>query len=174
MPTEAMVPMAGLAAEWAVNANTVSRRLKHLGIKPERQGNLRFITAEQKAQGDQLQDHITKGGTLDSFPMPEGSRAIQRRKPAPVAGQVVDLMAVMAQLQPRTNRAEYLAKAAQGDWIMTTTDLVEQGVRGVRGWKDGHQAYGYRFHRHNPSGREVLWTVSRALMVLPSSDQQAA
>ena len=60
MTTEAMVPMAGLAAEWAVNANTVSRRLKHLGIKPERQGNLRFITAEQKALGDQLQDLANK------------------------------------------------------------------------------------------------------------------
>ena len=47
---EALIPMAELAARWAVRPNTVSRRLAFLGIKPIRQGNYRFLTPEQVEQ----------------------------------------------------------------------------------------------------------------------------
>ena len=55
---DTLTPMAELASRWGITANTVSRRLAFLGIKPERQGNLRYITAEQLALGDDLQSHI--------------------------------------------------------------------------------------------------------------------
>jgi hypothetical protein len=61
------IPMASLATRWGITANTVSRRLAFLGIKPERQGNLRYITAEQLAQGDALQRHIVRGKPMELF-----------------------------------------------------------------------------------------------------------
>jgi hypothetical protein len=62
-----LIPMANLAARWGITANTVSRRLSLLGIKPIRQGNFRFVTAEQLAQGDELQQHILSGKPMELF-----------------------------------------------------------------------------------------------------------
>jgi predicted HicB family RNase H-like nuclease len=62
-----LIPMASLAPRWGITANTVSRRLAFLGIKPERQGNLRYITAEQLALGDALQRHIVRGKPMELF-----------------------------------------------------------------------------------------------------------
>ena len=59
--------MAELATRWGIKANTVSSHLAFLGIKAERQGNLRYITAEQLAQGDALQDHIVSGKPASTF-----------------------------------------------------------------------------------------------------------
>ena len=51
-----LTPMADLAGRWGVTSNTVSRRLAFLGIKPTRQGNYRFLAAEQVVLADQLQE----------------------------------------------------------------------------------------------------------------------
>lgn len=60
-------PMAELAARWGITANTVSRRLAFLGIKPERRGNLRYIEAGELALGDALQAHIESGKPMELF-----------------------------------------------------------------------------------------------------------
>lgn len=62
-----LTPMADLASRWGITANTVSRRLSLLGIKPIRQGNYRFITAEQLALGDELQQHVLSGKPMELF-----------------------------------------------------------------------------------------------------------
>lgn len=62
-----LAAMADLAGRWGVTANTVSRRLSFLGIKPIRQGNYRFITADQLALGDELQQHVLSGKPMDWF-----------------------------------------------------------------------------------------------------------
>lgn len=65
-----LISMADLAGRWGITANTVSRRLSFLGIKPIRQGNYRFITAEQLALGDELQQHILSGKPMSTFQQP--------------------------------------------------------------------------------------------------------
>ena len=62
-----LVAMADLADRWGITANTVSRRLSFLNIKPIRQGNYRFITPEQLALGDDLQQHVLGGKPMDWF-----------------------------------------------------------------------------------------------------------
>jgi hypothetical protein len=62
-----LIPMAELATRWGITANTVSRRLAFLGIKPERQGNWRYITVDELALGDDLQGHIISGKPMESF-----------------------------------------------------------------------------------------------------------
>jgi hypothetical protein len=151
-----------------------------LGIKPERQGNLRYLSSDQLALGQQLHEHITSGKPMESFPrpdQPEGGLVARRvAGPGLVAGQVDQasaLAAALAQLMPAApavdplQRARGLAEAADSGLVLTTGDLAQLLGQGVTSWRDGHQAYGYRFNRHK-QGIQVLWTVARALALSTS------
>lgn len=172
---DAMVPMADLANEWGVSANTVSRRLSFLGVKPIRQGNFRFITSEQKQLADQLQDHILSGKPMEAFPRPDGdSSALVARRVAPPA-QVELMQAMAAALQPPADplaRARGLADAADHQLVLTTDELIALGVKGVDGFADGDEAYGYRFSKHRQRGR-VLWTVQRVIAMVAGDPVQS-
>ena len=170
MSAEALTPMADLSARWGVTANTVSRRLSFLGIKPERQGNHRFITAEQLALGDELQQHILSGKPMESFPRADQSegRLVARRVDAQVTPQVAALVAAITAAMPSPaadplQRARALAEAADNGLVLDNEELRRLGVRGVAGKGEGAvEAHGYRFLRHKP-GNAVLWTVERLL-----------
>ena len=162
--------MADLASEWGVSSNTVSRRLSFLGIKPIRQGNYRFLTPEQKQIGDELQDHIISGKPMEAFPRSSGAASQIARKVAPqvtrqVSGQVELVAALASALQPQADplsRAKGLAEAADHALVLTTDELVALGVKGVDGFADGDEAYGYAFSKHRQRNR-TLWTVERTI-----------
>jgi hypothetical protein len=174
MDSETFTPMADLATRWGVTPNTVSRRLAFLCIKPERQGNYRFITAEQLQLADNLHSHILSGKPMEQFPRPDqpegGLVARQVRGGGQVAGQVEQVAALAAALVAAMptppadplQRARGLAEAADAALVLTTSDLAQLLGQGVGAWRDGHLAYGYQFNRHQ-QGRQVLWTVARAL-----------
>jgi hypothetical protein len=65
--TDDLIPMADLAGKWRVTANTVSRRLAFLGIKPIRQGNCRLLTPKQLDSAEALHRHIFAGMPMDQF-----------------------------------------------------------------------------------------------------------
>lgn len=169
--------MADLAGRWGITANTVSRRLSFLGIKPIRQGNYRFLTAEQLALAEQLQQHILSGKPMEAFArpdQPEGGLVARRvEAPAQVAGQVEQLAALVAAIgaaQPTPavdplQRARALAEAADQGLVLDNAELKALGVRGVAGAQEDQEAHGYRFRRHQPKGEGtgVLWTVERVL-----------
>lgn len=169
--------MADLAGRWGITANTVSRRLAFLGIKPIRQGNFRFITAEQLALGDELQQHVLGGKPMEAFPRPDqpegGLVPRQVQAPAQVTGQVEQVAALVAaitaaQPSPVTDplqRARALADAADHGLVLDNAELKALGVRGVAGAQEDQEAHGYRFRRHQPKGEgtAVLWTVERVL-----------
>lgn len=162
--------MADLASEWGVSSNTVSRRLSFLGIKPIRQGNYRFLTPEQKQIGDELQDHIISGKPMEAFPRSNGESSQIARQVAPqvtrqVSGQVELVTALASALQPQVDplsRAKGLAEAADHALVLTTDELVALGVKGVDGFADGDEAYGYAFSKHRQRNR-TLWTVERTI-----------
>lgn len=168
----ALTPMADLAGRWGVTSNTVSRRLAFLGIKPIRQGNFRFLDPEQLELAERLQQHILSGQPMEAFPRPdqtEGGQVVRRVAPSPqVAGlalQAEQLAAMAALMKPAGNplqRARGLAEAADQALVLTNDDLAELLGQGVSSWRDGHEAFGYRFNRHQ-QGRQVLWTVERAI-----------
>jgi hypothetical protein len=169
--TDALVGFAGLANEWGVTSNTVSRRLAFLGIKPIRQGNFRFITAEDRALADELNQHILSGKPMDAFPRKADGEAstIVKRDKAQVAPQVADLVQALSFIpttQPPTDpfrRAKALAEAADNCLVLTADELAAVGVKGIDGFADGDCAYGYAFAKHHQRGR-VLWTISRSLI----------
>ncbi len=174
MTVEALTPMADLAGRWGVTPNTVSRRLSFLGIKPIRQGNYRFLDPEQLELAEELQRHILSGKPMESFPRPgqEEGGLVARRvpQPGPITGQADQMAALasaLAAAMPQTttdplSRARGLAEAADSGLVLTNDDLGLLLGQGVSSWRDGHMAYGYAFQRHQ-QGRQVLWTVERAI-----------
>jgi hypothetical protein len=177
--TEALIPMAELSDRWAVTPNTVSRRLAFLGIKPIRQGNFRFITADQAQQAQDLHEHILSGKPQDTFPgLPTGqvtrqvksNSQVVRQVPSPedTAALVSVIASVMGQ-QPVASsdplkRAKGLADAADHALVLTTDELTALGVKGIDGFADGDEAFGYRFGKHRQRNR-TLWTVERSIAV---------
>jgi hypothetical protein len=65
--TTSLVPLANFADLWGVTANTVSRRLSYLNIKPMRHGNFRFITEKEFEKADALHRHIQSGWPMSAF-----------------------------------------------------------------------------------------------------------
>jgi hypothetical protein len=168
--------MADLAARWGITANTVSRRLSFLGIKPIRQGNFRFLTPDQLELAEALHQHVLSGKPMEAFPrpdQPEGGLVARRvAAPAQVAGQVDQLAALVAAVtaaQQSTvdplRRARALAEAADQGLVLDNAELRALGVKGVAGGRSDQEAHGYRFRRHQPNGEgtAVLWTVERVL-----------
>lgn len=92
-------------------------------------------------------------------------------EPRPVASQALispDLLPLLQQLAPPPppvdplQRARGLAEAADAGLVLANDDMAALLGHGVSSWRDGHEAYGYSFRRHQ-QGRQVLWTVARAI-----------
>ena len=175
---DTLTPMAELASRWGITANTVSRRLAFLGIKPERQGNLRYITAEQLALGDDLQSHIVSGKPMELFPradQPEGGLVTRRVSGSGlVTGQVEQMAAMaaaMAAAMPAApvdplRRAKALAEAAELGVALSSLELAEvlgMSPATVSSWADGHQPRpGFKLLRcKQKPGGAVWWVVQR-------------
>ena len=75
------------------------------------------------------------------------------------------LAALVQAMQPQVDplqRARGLREAADDGLVLTSADLSALLGQGVSSWDDGTERFGYRFHRHQ-QGRQVLWTVERAI-----------
>jgi hypothetical protein len=173
---DTLTPMAELATRWGITANTVSRRLAFLGIKAERQGNLRYITAEQLAQGDALQGHIVSGKPMELFPradQPDGGLVTRRVSGSGlVTGQVEQMAAMaaaMAAAMPSApvdplRRAKALAEAAELGVVLSSPELAEvlgMSPATVSSWADGHSPRPGFTLRREKAGAAVWWTVER-------------
>jgi hypothetical protein len=174
--TEALTPMADLAGRWGVTANTVSRRLAFLGIKPIRQGNFRFLTTDQLELAEALHQHVLSGKPQESFPRPDHVEGGLVARRAPQAGQVVGqveqvaaLVAAITAAQPTQppdplRCARALAEAAELGVPLSSTELA--GVVGmspatVSSWTDGHSPRpGFALQRQK-AGAAVWWLVRR-------------
>jgi hypothetical protein len=187
---DTLTPMAELATRWGITANTVSRRLAFLGIKAERQGNLRYITAEQLAQGDALQGHIVSGKPMELFPradQPDGGLVTRRVSGSGlVTGQVEQMAAIaaaMAAAMPSApvdplRRAKALAEAAELGVALSSLELAElvgMSPATVAGWPTGHQPRpGFKLLRcKQKPGGAVWWIVERDGDTSPISNVRA-
>jgi hypothetical protein len=175
---DTLTPMAELASRWGITANTVSRRLAFLGIKPERQGNLRYITAEQLALGDDLQSHIVSGKPMELFPradQPEGGLVTRRVSGSGLVTGQVEQMAAMAAAMAAAmpvapvdplRRAKALSEAAELGVALSSLELAEvlgMSPATVSSWPDGHQPRpGFKLLRcKQKPGGAVWWVVQR-------------
>ena len=167
--------MAELADRWAITANTVSRRLAFLGIKPIRQGNYRFLTPEQLEQAQALHDHILSGKPQDTFPVAQSGQVTRQvnggsQVTRQVAGleQLAALIAQQSAAQQAPSDplkvARALVEAADLGVALNTRELADAlgfSPETVGSWKDGHSPRpGFTLHRQKV-GNAVWWTVTR-------------
>ena len=72
--------------------------------------------------------------------------------PLDTAALVAAIASAMGQQQSQPSdplkRAKGLAEAADHQLVLTTDELVALGVKGVDGFADGDEAFGYRFSKH--------------------------
>ena len=60
-------PVSQLQSRFSLGKQAVYNRLDALGIKPFKEGNRSYITADQLQLLDQLHEHINQGGTMAEF-----------------------------------------------------------------------------------------------------------
>lgn len=174
--------MLELAHRWGVTPNTVSRRIAFLGIKPIRQGNFRFITAEQLDLADQLQQHVLSGKPMDAFPRPDGETAPLARtkqKDDPTAALVA---AMAAQLRPPTDplvAARRLKEAADlGVWLSNAemAETLGVSVHTMRAYEDGHSPRpDFKLERQKDGGGALWWRVihqAGTISALPATSRR--
>jgi hypothetical protein len=180
------VSIADLERRWGISRNALKARAKALGVELQRKGpTLTVWPGDRVGDGDRLDEHCKAGGALASFPgavgrhlavtPQDGSQLAVTPQDVTDSSQLALLAAALAGAMPSPTtdplqRARGLAEAADAALVLTTADLAGLLGQGVSTWRDGHLAYGYRFTRHQ-QGRQVLWTVSRAVTAAPDTRQ---
>jgi hypothetical protein len=160
--------MADLAARWGVTANTVSRRLAFLQIKPTRQGNYRFLTAEQLELANALHSHILSGQPMETFTRlgdAEGAAIVRRQTAKPEQPDAMALVAAMAAtLKPPADplqQARRLKEAADlGIWLSNAEMAEVIGMAESTLRDKGHDYSprpGFRLERKQDSRGGAIW-----------------
>lgn len=165
--------MADLAARWGVTSNTVSRRLAFLQIKPIRQGNYRYLTAEQLELANALHDHILSGQPMETFPRSgssEGTAIVRRQTAKPEQSDTMALVAAMAaKLNPPSDplqQARQLKEAADLAIWLSNAEMAEVIGMAESTLRDKGTDYsprpGFRLERKQDSrGGSIWWRAVR-------------
>lgn len=182
------ISISELEKRWGISRNALKARAKALGIELQRKGpTLTVWPGDRIADGDRLDAHCKSGGSLASFPgavsvtpqaSTDSSQLAVTSHPVTDSSQLAVLAAALAAAIPPPpadplQRARGLAETADAGLVLTAADLGALLGHGVTSWRDGHLAYGYRFTRHQ-QGRQVLWTVTRAVTAAPDTTQTPA
>ena len=177
--------IAELEKEWGISRNALKARAKALGVELIRKGpTLTVWPGDRIAEAHRLDVHLKAGGAMAAFPGVAGAGTASSDSPPAVTphgrsdgsklaaipgkgDQLAVLAAALAAASPAPpvdplQRARGLAEAADAGLVLANEDMAALLGHGVSSWRDGHEAYGYRFGRHQ-QGRQVLWTVARAI-----------
>jgi hypothetical protein len=176
------VSIRDLEKRWGISRNGLKARARALGVELIRvTSTLTTWPGAYVELGERLHDHLQSGQPMGTFPglkpgkgdgsptgvTPADSTAIVKAPGTELAALVMAFKeAATAPAADPLLRARGLAEAADSALVLTTTDLATLLGQGVTAWRSGHEAYGYRFERHL-QGRQVLWTVARAITPSP-------
>jgi hypothetical protein len=170
------VPLRELEQRWGLSRNGLKARARALGVELERvSSTLTLWPGDFVELGDRLDEHIKAGNPMGTFPglAPAGtasSGAITKTPPAQseaLATAIAQAIAATTISLPGSavdplKRARALAEAADNGLVLTTDELAALGVKGIDGFADGDEAFGYRFYKHQQRNR-TLWTVERTI-----------
>ena len=170
------ISIRDLEQRWGLSRNGLKARAKALGVELVRVSSTCTVWPGDYIEvGDRLHEHLSAGNPLGTFPglAPDrtdtttASSAITKKE-QDTAALVAAIASAMRQQQSEPSdplkRAKGLAEAADHQLVLTTDELVALGVKGVDGFADGDEAYGYRFNKHRQRNR-TLWTVELSIGV---------
>ena len=167
------VSIRDLEQRWGLSRNGLKARAKALGVELVRVSSTCTVwPGDYIDLGDRLHEHISAGNPLGTFPglAPDrsdtttASSAITKKE-QDTAALVAAIASAMGQQQPAPDPLMLprgLAEAARDQLVLTTDQLVALGVKGIDGFADGDEAYGYRFSKHRQRNR-TLWTVEQSI-----------
>lgn len=163
-----------LEARWGLSRNGLKARARALGVQLRPVSSTCTVwPGEYVELGDRLHEHLATGQPMGTFPglkpadtdgTATASTALTKAPATDLAALVTAITeaAVPAAAADPLARARGLREAADDGLVLTSADLAGLLGQGVSSWGDGEERYGYRFHRHT-QGRQVLWTVERAI-----------
>lgn len=170
------ISIRDLEQRWGLSRNGLKARAKALGVELIRVSSTCTVwPGDYIDLGDRLHEHISAGNPLGTFgglapdrsDTASASSAISKKE-QDTAALVAAIASAMGQQQSEPSdplkRAKGLAEAADHQLVLTTDELVALGVKGVDGFADGDEAFGYRFSKHRQRNR-TLWTVERCIGV---------
>ena len=182
------ISIRDLEQRWGLSRNGLKARAKALGVELGRVSSTCTVWPGDFVElGDRLHEHLQAGNPLATFPglapVTESSASTIAKKEDSTTALVAAVAAAMAQAAPQapedpTRLPKALADGADGGWVFTTDQLAELGVKGINGFADGDEAFGYRFSKHRQRNR-TLWTIERSIgkskpgFSLPASSSSA-
>jgi hypothetical protein len=178
-------PVKDLMGRYGIGRTALYDRFKHANIKPDKEGTRSFVSGEQLAELDRLNDHLATGGSLSDFVpaygwreegqelalAPNSSADVQPIEPAAnlealaVAVSVGVERAIASQSQP-PNPLWYmkeLKQAVEEQWLLTTAEVRELiGVKptAAKG-EDSYQRGCWLFTKEGKIGSQTAWRVSK-------------
>ena len=169
------ISIRDLEQRWGLSRNGLKARAKALGVELVRVSSTCTVWPGDFIElGDRLHEHVAEGNPAGTFPGLAPDRtditAAISKKEQDTAALVAAIASAMGQQQSvptdPLRRAKGLAEAADHQLVLTTDELVSLGVKGVDGFSDGDEAFGYRFSKHRQRNR-TLWTVERSIGAKP-------
>lgn len=184
------VPLRDLEQRWGLSRNGLKARARALGVELKRiSSTLTVWPGDFVDLGDQLDAHLASGRPMGTFPAlapTDGTTANTASSITKASGVNAEGLALaIAQAMTKTTlslpvppvdplrRARGLAEAADAGLVLTTDELVALGVKGVKDFANGDEAYGYCFTRHEQRNR-VLWTIARTIGKLATASNVTA
>ena len=173
------VPLRDLEQRWGLSRNGLKARARALGVELKRvSSTLTTWPGDFVDLGDQLDDHLKAGRPMGAFPgiaPTDGTTANTASSITKASGINAEGLAVaiaqaisattlslpVSQTDP-LRRARALAECADAGLVVTSDELVSLGVKGVKDFASGDEAFGYCFTKHEQRNR-VLWTVARTI-----------
>ena len=173
------VSLKDLEAKWGLSRNGLKARARALGVELKRvSSTLTTWPGDFVDLGDQLDDHLKAGRPMGTFPglaPADASTANTASSITKASGINAEGLAVaIAQAISATTlslpaspvdplrRARALAEAADNGLVLTSDELAAIGVKGVKDFANGDEAFGYCFTKHEQRNR-VLWTIARTI-----------
>ena len=181
-------PVSQLQSRFSLGKQAVYNRLDALDIKPFKEGNRSYITADQLQLLDQLHEHINQGGTMAEFPKSAASPVDKLDTPVDKAASLVDTVergmtksaannldvlvqvvsagvekAIASSVQAKSPLwyMGELKRAVDEDWLLTTKEI--QQLIGVKPrTKKGESTYtrgSFSFVKSGKIGGQTAWKV---------------
>ncbi len=181
-------PVSQLQSRFSLGKQAVYNRLDALGIKPFKEGNRSYITADQLQLLDQLHEHINQGGTMAEFQESAASPVDKLESPVDKAESPVDIVergmtlsaannlelmvqvvstgvekAIASTVQAKSPLwyMGELKRAADEGWLLTTKEVQE--LIGVKPrTKKGESTYtrgSFSFVKSGKIGGQTAWKV---------------
>lgn len=168
-------PVSQLQSRYSIGKQAVYNRLDALDIKPSKEGNRSYLTADQVRLLDDLHEHIKAGGTMADFPGISLSQLEAVGSPldrvetsiTPAAAvnfaELVKAIAAVVQPTDPLRYMEVLERAAEKGWLLTTAEVRELiGVKptAAKG-EDSYQRGCWLFTKAGKIGSQTAWRVGK-------------